>query len=217
MKKIICLVLALVLCTALAVPAFAEDEPTEVVPVEGSILLMDSGSYIISSDCELIYLNVGTDVTLTVAKGVTVTVTETLFVYGTINILGTLITSAPMGQSFSSGTIRVYGCCGGTMEGRIFAGKGTVSTYKDHFFVDGKCTVCQEKCTNAFHDGVYKCPDCDMEFNTVSGDTASTLSEGNLAIITAVAGVAVGFLAAIFIFKKKKKTAVAEGENKDEE
>ena len=212
MKKIICLVLALVLCTALAVPAFAEDEPTEVVPVEGRILLMDSGSYIISSDCELIYLNVGTDVTLTVAKGVTVTVTETLFVYGTINILGTLITAAPMGQSFSSGTIRVYGCCGGTMEGRIFAGKGTVSTYKDHFFVDGKCTVCQEKCTNAFHDGVYKCPDCDMEFNTVTA-TGSALSEGSMTVVVGVACLAVGFLAAMLIFKKKKPALAEDSEN----
>ena len=202
MKKIVSLVLALVLCTALAVPAFAEDEPTEVVPVQGRILLMGSGSYIISSDCELIYLNIGTDVTLTVAKGVTVTVTETLFVYGTINILGTLITSAPMGQSFSSGTIRVYGCCGGTMEGRIFAGKGTVSTYKDHFFVDGKCTACQEKCTNAFHDGVYKCPDCNMEI--VSTPAGSTLSEGSLTIVVGVAAFAVGVLGTLLVTKKKK-------------
>lgn len=47
-----------------------------------------------------------------------------------------------------------------------------------------------------------------MQYDT--SVTGSILSEGSLAIITAVAGIAVG-MAAMFFIMKKKKPAVADG------
>ena len=74
----------------------------------------------------------------------------------------------------------------------------------------GKCFICGIKCTNTFHEGV--CPDCGMG----AAVTGSILSEGSITIICSVACLAVGFLIAMFIFKKKKP-ALASGENTDEE
>ena len=48
-------------------------------------------------------------------------------------------------------------------------------------------------------------------------EESSTLSEGNVWIIIAVAVVAIGGVATLVIVKKKKKPALASGENKDEE
>ncbi len=57
------------------------------------------------------------------------------------------------------------------------------------------------------------------EFSVNNGTTviASILSEGILWIVIAIAVLALGGVAAIVIVKKKKKTALAKGENKDEE
>ena len=52
--------------------------------------------------------------------------------------------------------------------------------------------------------------------NKLGRSTGSTLSEGSLTIIVGIACLAVGFLVAMFIFKKKKP-ALASGENTDEE
>ncbi len=51
----------------------------------------------------------------------------------------------------------------------------------------------------------------------VSGGKGSTLGDGSLTIICTVAGVALGFVAAMFIFKKKKKPALASGADNTEE
>ena len=63
------------------------------------------------------------------------------------------------------------------------------------------------------------------EYDTCCGEaylwgdtgTGSTLSEGSIAIITAVAGLAVGLVGGLLLGRKKKKTAPAGGENTDEE
>ena len=90
----------------------------------------------------------------------------------------------------------------------------------DYTNTNGICTKC--KYVNPeLHKHDFKCAcgmSCQHESEKTVGGEGSTLSEGNLAIITAVAGIVVGFLAAMFIFKKKKKPAVADGtENKGEE
>ena len=82
---------------------------------------------------------------------------------------------------------------------------------RSHKWSNGKCTLCGTVCKNIFHDGV--CPDCGMG----AAATGSTLSEGSLTIICSVACLAVGFLAAMFIFKKKKPELVSGAENTDEE
>ncbi|MCQ2436199.1 MAG: leucine-rich repeat domain-containing protein [Clostridia bacterium] len=76
----------------------------------------------------------------------------------------------------------------------------------------GKCTVCQYKCTNAFHNDVHRCPDCGMKYNT--NIVGSTLSEGSLAIICTVAAAVVFGLGGFFLgTKKKKKPAFSGDEN----
>lgn len=106
---------------------------------------------------------------------------------------------------------------------------------------NGICTVCGSnigKCehikTNTVQTKTNKmmletvtekiCKDCGkvLSTNTKLSEinpnvTASVLSDGSLAIITAIAGVAVG-MAVMFFIMKKKKPALASGvENKDEE
>ncbi|MBQ0084492.1 MAG: hypothetical protein KBS52_07005 [Clostridiales bacterium] len=78
--------------------------------------------------------------------------------------------------------------------------KGCEIGVLEHQYENGVCTVCSYECQNTFHSG--KCPECGMTINASS--TASVLSHGNLAIITAVGGVAIGFMLSMFIFKKKK-------------
>ncbi len=80
---------------------------------------------------------------------------------------------------------------------------------------NGKCGVCGKNCENAFHHTPSECPDCHQPVGELYPSPAgSALSEGNLVIVAAVAGLAVGFLVAMFIFKKKKKPAT---ENNAEE
>ena len=116
---------------------------------------------------------------------------------------------------------------GGTLD-MIFKNMSTADLFEQ---LEAECTTA--KCEDSprggeFHITAHKhifaekgiC--CGQEVLYGTDDTTpavgSTLSEGSLTVICSVAGVAVGFLAAMFIFKKKKKTAVADGtENKGEE
>ncbi len=95
--------------------------------------------------------------------------------------------------------------------------KGCVLGVTDHAWdATGKCTVCQYKCTNAFHYSVHKCPDCGMEYKT-NISSSSTLSEGSLVIICTVAAAVVFGLGGFFLGTKKKKPALAGGESTGEE
>ncbi|MCQ2436200.1 MAG: leucine-rich repeat domain-containing protein [Clostridia bacterium] len=75
----------------------------------------------------------------------------------------------------------------------------------------GKCTVCEYVCP---HDG-NTCVECGANIHggEIVQNLGSTLSEGSLTIILCVACLAVGFLVAMFIFKKKMP-ALADGTDK---
>ena len=319
MKKFASLLLTVVLLAAMltgfAVPASAEDEPTEVTPMVNQfgskyIKIENEGNYIITEDCEIDSLEIGSvhtegmNCTLTIAPGVHITATysvvtnatfiieagatvvmvydiqnkgiinvygtlnfgdkcynwSTMNVYGTvnlsdigfqncdtINVHGTLDGSKSrlnMCCNMSDATINIY--TDGTFKGiENSKNSGTINenlechethicdhTFGDdnictkcqrkgcyfgvHLWKGGKCTVCQTECKNAFHNGVYKCPVCDMGYDaTVTG---SILSEGSLTIIVGVAAAVVFGLGGFFLgTKKKKKPALADGESKDEE
>ena len=85
----------------------------------------------------------------------------------------------------------------------------------EHIWQDGKCTVCEYVCP---HHGSI-CALCGEErLLPENGDIGSVLSEGSLAIITAIAGIVIGLGGGFFLGRKKKKPAVASGaENTDEE
>ena len=73
-----------------------------------------------------------------------------------------------------------------------------------HTYENSVCTRCKQNCSNEFHNGTYKCPDCGMEFNAALG---STFSEGSLTIVLCVACLAVGLVGGLLLGKKKKKQA----------
>ena len=85
------------------------------------------------------------------------------------------------------------------------------------FFANGQCKHYGQHFTcDACHKSVTK-----SELLKAWGDdnlsTGSTLSEGSLTIICSVACLAVGFLVAMFIFKKKKPALAGGTDNTDEE
>lgn len=78
-----------------------------------------------------------------------------------------------------------------------------------HFYQNGICTVCGHECENEFHNGVYTCPDCGMEFDPSAGNpsvTGTILSQGYPEIIYAIGGIAIGVVATLLISRKKKAT-----------
>lgn len=95
--------------------------------------------------------------------------------------------------------------------------KGVCSTCTYHcpheWNDNGVCTVCFYEC----HHNGDTCALCGKVIVSEDGIfMATVLSEGSLVIVCSIACLAVGFLASMFIFKKKKP-ALASGENKDEE
>ena len=84
----------------------------------------------------------------------------------------------------------------------------------EHIWQDGKCTVCDYECP---HHGSI-CALCGEErLLPENGAIGSVLSEGSLAIITAVAGIVVGMAVMFFIMKKKKPALAGGADNTDEE
>ena len=160
MKKFASLLMTAVLLATMlcvfAVPASAEEEPTEIEPDGGVINIDIAGNYIIRGEYVVINLEVvESDVTLTIAKGATVTVENSFNNFGTINVCGTLnLTDAR--EKPNAGTIRIMGCIGGKIEGTvnnmpftdIMFGTitGTVTTYDVHNFENGKCACGTYEC-----------------------------------------------------------------------
>ena len=221
MKKIVSIILAALMLCALCAPAFAEDAQKEYVP-DGNISLNGpsfTGNYIIKGEYVVSDFLLGTisakNVTLTIAKGAKVTVTNSFINYGTINVCGTLIFPNTVSMKLNYGTVRVFGCGGGKLEGS-FDDKSTVNTYNEHNFSNGKCecgyecehkwdantgkcTVCELVCAH----GGDKCDICGKEL--VNLNTGSALSEGNMIIICSVATLVIGLCGGFIIGTKKKK------------
>ena len=191
MKKIICLVLALVLCTALAIPAFAEDEPTEITVENGEIHA--EGNCIISAGVKVAkVLEVKENSTLTIAQGATVAVTGKFINNGTVTVNGTLdIQTCKEKTGVENVNVGA--------KGHFEVEKSPDIGYKPEYELENK----------PGYDGNNNIP-----------IYMSTLSEGSLTIIVGIAAAVVFGLGGFFIGKaagKKKKPAIASGENTDEE
>ncbi len=151
MKKFVSLLLTVVLLatilTVFTVTASAEGEPVEVdLDIYGDDLSLNTpGNYIISSDCDIGILEIDENITLTIAKDVTVAVKKIFTNSGTLNVCGTLDIFPRLEENNNRGTVNVFGCSGGTINGPL-PGNGTVSEL-DHYFADGKCVLC----------GTYEC------------------------------------------------------------
>ena len=149
MKKITSLLMAVLMLAAMVsvftVTASAEGEPVEVNPDGDYLSLSTPGNYIISSDCDVKLLDIGENITLTIAKDVTVSVKQFFSNSGTLNVYGTLDIFPQLEENNNRSTVNVFGCSGGTIDGPLL-GYGTVSEL-DHYFADGKCVLC----------GTYEC------------------------------------------------------------
>ena len=141
--------------------------------------------------------------TINVVGTLSITDAEYINNSGTINVRGTLsITDATEAENF--GTVRVCGCIGGKFEGTIDnVGYGTVTTYDEHYYVDGKCFACGYECT---HEGV-KCNTCGKKLPqkaiSSEGGIASAISEGNMTIVACIACAAVFGVGGYLLGKKK--------------
>ena len=234
MKKLVSILLALVMLMALCVPAFADEAPRVAWPNENGIIsINEQGNYIITEDCSIERLEVNL-ADLTIPQGVTVTVEDIFRNNGTIHMDGKLILDGT--RVSNDGTINVNGeltvsddsnfvnyetinvVCGGTLTGSSMKGKHII--YKHPWNNSGVCTVCNFACPHEeWVDGVcqvcqYVCThkelNCSLCGEKVikegSGNTASTLSEGNLAIVCTVAALFVGALGGFVLGRKKLKT-----------
>ena len=188
MKKIICLVLALVLCTALAIPAFAEDEPTEITVENGEIHA--EGNCIISAGVKVAkVLEVKENSTLTIAQGATVAVTGKFINNGTVTVNGTLdIQTCKEKTGVENVNVGA--------KGHFEVEKSPDIGYKPEYELENK----------PGYDGNNNIP-----------IYMSTLSEGSLTIIVGIAAAVVFGLGGFFLGKIKKKPVLASGENTDEE
>ena len=213
MKKIISMLLALMLICTFCVPAFAaEDEPIEVeIGPDNSVCIEDGKSYIISKTCGINNLEIKSG-KLTIAQGVSVIVAKQFYgdksaqvdVWGNLTI--SLLASCTPNCKF---TVFCNGAlsCTPTKLKQIEA-----LNYVEHDFHNGVCTACGYACENPFHSGT--CPDCGMVVGTSA--TGSILSQGYPEIVYGIGGLAVGFIAAMLIFRKKK-VAVSSTSTDDEE
>ena len=205
------------------------------------ILLNSGGSLVVKSGAtvNVEHLEMYFDTSMTIESGATVNIQEgdhqqkNLSVAGTLTIAGELLGNNIEG-SLLTGSGKIILQPGGLFDVTFFDGCFSNSLYNavsstdctvarkgnrliaetEHKYGEnGVCIRCDHVCDNSFHNGV--CPECHAVAST-GLNVGSALSEGNLTIIVGVACLVVGFLAAMFIFKKKKP-ALASGENKDEE
>ena len=178
---------------------------------------------------------------ITIQYGAALTVNYSLFSNkGTLNVYGTFDISK-CDIAINEGTINYYTDTGSSnvIGLNSLENYGTINDLgpcKHSYNNNGACTICGFLCPHdTWNNGVctdcnYACKHdinnlCDECINKIVADnetnpdySASTLSEGSLTVIVGVA-CSVVFLAVGFFIgtKKKKKPALASGENTDEE
>ena len=203
MKKLVSAALVLVLFAALAVSVFAEEpisvEPRTITHARGygwitELFIDDPGDYIITHDVDVSVLRI-VDVenaVLTIPEGVTVVVRSSTVIDGTVELLGTLDVS----QCFTVKSEYLD---------RIHVGE-TGNLIKKEEQSQQQGTVLGKTIITGSDSGDYH--------------LGSALSGGSLTVIVGVAAAVVFGFGGFFIGKtveKKKKPALASGENKDEE
>ncbi|MBQ0101812.1 MAG: FHA domain-containing protein [Firmicutes bacterium] len=212
MKKTICLLITLMLCTALAIPAMAQVVGGNYVDGVYEAGIYFDGETIPAGLHENIDIESNSNVTidgavrissgfhLRIRENGTLTITENGSLSGT-DIVFPSNNGTPLPNSkivLRNGAwirleFHVYDAADAF---EILLQEGNISyTRNGNFITAGNAPACERKNQKTV------CADCGEVISTYSG---SMLSEGSLAIITAVAGVAVGMTVMFFIMKKKK-------------
>ena len=211
--------------------AFAAEGPTELVLLNGEdIDIHDGGVYIVSDGT----LEMGTfnvvNGTLIIGKSASIKVNDD----GDVGYKCTVIVL---------GSLDIYEVKHFSCDGKIYVDGGKLSAKSEgldkvinsHCFEDGVCVFCGYECphTRGYANGKCRdcgteCPHTHMQTKTVvlCGDCGvevestligSVLSEGSLTVVVGVAAAVVFGLGGFVLGTKKKKPALAEGAEKDEE
>ena len=199
MKKIIGILLAIMLCMALAAPAFAEVDAENVYRVHGT---------------DIIYLQEDVNFEGLIFEG-----TGDLWIYGNFNLNdgadlrlcdGTI--KLMPGASLTGSNIAFYALPSCHI---LLAGGKIDLSFSDSVDTDAFANILKSydisyarfgnrivaPCPHENQGYAYHCKDCGA---ALTAPTSSTLSEGSVTVIIGVAGASVGFLAALFVFRKKK-------------
>ena len=209
MKKIVSLVLTILLICTFCVPVFAAE----------NVVLYNCNETIPQCTCSILFID--GNAKGNIENGKTVTMEN-----GHLTVHGTLVIDGKL-----DGTIEYIGECAGSIildkNGcfqLIFTGdyacyyaqrfigllqNGNV-LYEESTDDSGNIVISSHK-----HELYIACTGCDYHEELVKG-TGSTISKGSLEIVYGIGGLAVGFIAAMFIFRKKKnKAAIDEGSVKN--
>ena len=202
MKKHVSLLLVVMFCAFSVITVSAA--PVEY-SVDGSVNIDDGKEYVVNKSSDVSAFTCMNGSTLIIEKDVVMRVNSYFAVdeESTVIVNGTLDLSE---ADFSDNLGTVSIACSGTLimgEGQTIDKDGwyVAPVQGGHDFIGGVCRLCNYECV---HEGNY-CDTCGekLVMDTNPG-VASVLSNGSLTIICSVACLAVGFLTAMFIFKKKK-------------
>lgn len=246
MKRLSRLLLAvLIISTMLPAFAFAGSTNPEYTPIS-TVSISTAGEYFIgpSGNYDSIHtFDIGSNTTIIIPRSVTVKVSHTFRNAGTVIVDGTLIVEAD--PAVNRGTITES--CTATLTGQFQNKLGGKVIYGNHKFEDSKCarcgyvcghkwnngvcSVCNKICKHKWNNGVcsdcgtvcqhdrYTCVNCGIELHA-SGNvaTGAILSEGSVTIIVGAFCLAVGFLLAMFFFRKPStiNKAAIENANSDD-
>ncbi len=205
------------------------------------ILLNSGGSLVVKSGAtvNVEHLEIYFDTSMTIESGATVNIQEgdhqqkNLSVAGTLTIAGELLGNNIEGSVLTgSGKILLQpgglfdvtffdGCFSNSLYNAVSSTDCTVARKGNRLIAEtehkygenGVCIRCDHVCDNSFHNGV--CPECHA-VASAGLNVGSALSEGNMAIIIGIVALVIGLGGGFFI-GRKKKPALASGENTDEE
>ena len=238
MKKIISLVFVVIMLFACTMPAYAEDFSGRNDIIEDTIyesFNLDKGADVYINHCNVeitealsffgyCTLNVSPNASLTgenlifnifgddnVIRTHDGFINLSFMYYGDANRFEQLLKDNDIDYNRDGNHI-VAGCPHSEWEDGVCTRCGIHCLHET--YDNGACTVCGKACENEFHNGKYTCPDCGMVADTTA--TGSILSHGYPEIVYGIGGLAVGFLVAMFIFRKKK-VAVSSTSTDDEE
>lgn len=232
MKKLISVLLALLMISLLSVAAFAVEEKSVTFTFEpvysissenGDITLTAVDYFDKDKDTRGWYVGWKFPLTLSAAEGLTITRVEVIpsiyavyFDWVSVSDGNKVPGNRAIGQVAALENINwpEVSFTGGDAWFRV--DKVTVYYTSEHvhnYKNNGICSCNRPICADTGeHEFESTCKFCGHTEKMIGDQTASTLSEGNMTVALCVACAAAGFLAAMFIFRKKNPVAAKKDE-----
>lgn len=209
MKKIISLIFALLTLFACTVPAMA----SKTLDVDKSM--------VVNSDEEYSRVAVKRGTILIIPKDTTANMNGSLIVTGTLMIQGKMTGEVSTYSNGETGKIILSdkGSAFLSFSSEEDAEKFASTVDNADVFING-CSVKVLPCFHAHTSeqivNAVVCGKCGEVMSYKASNTASALSQGCPEIVFGIGGLAVGFLAAMFIFRKKKVVVNSTSEEDEE-